>query len=390
MKNLSFTILCFLFVLEHASAQIMLNLSGYPTTFSGADSVKATIGNTGFPSITPAINATWDFSGITYSAGNYLTQFIGVPSPETFGTPLTMGSGITSYQTVNFNKISSLGYTVDADSIGYQYTSLTPLTAGATDSFILPNQVNYYSSPNMVIKFPATIGNSWSSNYSYADNFILTVGVLSLSHAAGQFKYTFIESDSVVGWGQMRVKEIDGTTSGYMDVLQVKRTVTRIDSFFIGGSPASGVILTMLGVTQGQSHNYYQYRFYRANEVTPLAEVLYPNAGFTTPDSAFIHTQRLAIKTAVNIVSFDNEVKLYPNPVDGNMVSIDVPSIQNAHWSYELINISGQNIASDKLPLNSSQTHAAITFSRKPASGIYYISLINNNQVVSVKHIEIR
>ena len=217
MKKLSFTILCFLFVLEHASAQITLNQSGYPTTFSVADSVKATVGNTGFPSLTPAINATWDFSGITYSAGNYLTQFIGVPSPETFGTPLTMGSGITSYQTVNFNKIRSLGYTVDADSISYQYTSLTPLTAGATDSFILPNQVNYYSSPNMVIKFPATIGNSWSSNYSYADNFILTVGVLSLSHAAGQFKYTFTESDSVVGWGQIRVKQIDGIRSNIND-----------------------------------------------------------------------------------------------------------------------------------------------------------------------------
>ena len=73
-------------------------MPSYPTSFSGADSIKATIGNTGIPSLILGINSTWDFSGITYSGSNYLTQFMGVHSPETFGTLLSLGSGITSYQ----------------------------------------------------------------------------------------------------------------------------------------------------------------------------------------------------------------------------------------------------------------------------------------------------
>jgi hypothetical protein len=314
---------------------------------------------------------------------------MGVPTPETFGTPLSMGSGITSYQSIDFNKISSTGYTVDADSISYQNISLTPLTAGAYDSLIFPNQINYYSSPETVIPFPATMGTAWGNNFSYADNFFLTVGTLSLSHAAGQFKFTFSETDTVVGWGQMRVKNIDGTHSGYMEVLQVKRILKRVDSFFLNGSPASSILLTLLGVTQGQSHSYFQYRFYRANEVTPLASVIYSSNTFTTPDSAYIHTQRLASTASVGSISISDKFRIYPNPVNGNTVSIDVPYIQDANWSYDLISISGQNVACEMLAINAYQTRATIVFPRKLAPGIYSLCLKNNNLMVSVKQVEI-
>ena len=106
MTKTTAILLGFFLICEQSFAQITLNMSGYPTSFSGADSIKATIGNTGIPSLIPGINTMWDFSGITYSGSNYLTQFMGVPSPETFGTPFSMGSGITSYQSINFNKIS--------------------------------------------------------------------------------------------------------------------------------------------------------------------------------------------------------------------------------------------------------------------------------------------
>ncbi len=389
MKQIALLTLGFFLICEQSFAQITLNMSGYPTSFSGADSVKATIGNTGITSIIPGVNATWDFSGVIYSGSNYLTQFIGVPSPETFGTPLSLGSGITSYQSINFNKISSTGYTVDADSISYQYISLTPLTAGAFDSLIFPNQINYYSSPETVIPFPATMGTNWSNNFSYADNFFLTVGSLSLSHSAGQLKYTFSKTDTVVGWGQMRVKNIGGTHSGYMDVLQVKRILNRVDSFFLNGAPASSILLTLLGVTQGQSHSYFQYRFYRANEVTPLASAIYSSNSFTTPDSVYIHTQRLASTASVGSLEMSDKFRIYPNPVSGNTVSIDLPYIQDANWSYDLINVSGQNVASEMLPINANQTHATLIFPRKIVSGIYYLRLKNNNHVVSVKQVEI-
>ncbi len=387
MKRAVFTLLTVFLIWAQAFAQITLTQSSYPSSFSGADSVMATNGNTGIPSLIPATNAMWDFSGITYTGSNYLTQFISVPSPETFGTPITMGSGVMSYQTTNFNKISSTGFTVDADSISYQYISLIPLTAGAFDSFILPNQTNYYSYPDTVIKFPASMASSWSSSYSYADNFFLSVGSLSLSHAPGRFKYTFTETDTVVGWGKLKVKNIDGSISGSMDVLQVKRVVNRIDSFFIGGSPASSVLLTFLSVTQGQAHNSFQYRFYRAGEVTPLATAVYPTSSFVIPDSAFIHTQRLAIATAVSEFKINDGIKVYPNPVSENTVSIDMPFAENAIWSYELINLSGKNVAYGLLSLSANQTHSTIILPEELGAGIFYLCLKNNDQLVSVKRI---
>jgi len=390
MKIVLFALFSICLTGMQSSGQITLNMSGYPTSFSGADSMRITIGNTGIPSLIPTTNAMWDFSGINYSGSNYLTQFIGVPLPETFGTPLSMGSGIASYQSIDFNKISSAGYAVDADSISYQYISLTPLTAGATDSLIFPNQINHYNSPETVIPFPATMGTTWSNNFSYADNFFLTVGMLSLSHAASQFKYTFSETDTVVGWGQMRVKNIDGTHSGYMDVLQVKRILNRVDSFFLNGSPASSILLTLFGVTQGQSNSYFQYRFYRANEITPLVAVIYSSSAFATPDSAYIHIQRLANTTSVNSISISDNVGIYPNPANGNILWLELPSIQNVSWSYELINIFGQKIVAGTLPLSSNKASLQFSIPGNLPNGTYYLGLKNNGQQVAIKQLEIR
>jgi hypothetical protein len=72
MKQIVLVTLGFFLICEQSFAQITLNMSGYPTSFIGADSVKATIGNTGIPSIIPGVNAAWDFSGVTYSGSNYL------------------------------------------------------------------------------------------------------------------------------------------------------------------------------------------------------------------------------------------------------------------------------------------------------------------------------
>jgi hypothetical protein len=43
MKQIAIFTLGFFLICEQSFAQITLNMSGYPTSFSGADSIKATI-----------------------------------------------------------------------------------------------------------------------------------------------------------------------------------------------------------------------------------------------------------------------------------------------------------------------------------------------------------
>jgi hypothetical protein len=84
-----------------------------------------------------------------------------------------------------------------------------------------------------------------------------------------------------------------------------------------------------------------------------------------------------------------DKFRIYPNPVSGNTVLIDLPYTQDANWSYDLISLSGQIVASEMLPINANQTDATIISPRKIISGIYILRLKNNNRIVSVKQVEI-
>ncbi|MFI4962640.1 MAG: T9SS type A sorting domain-containing protein, partial [Legionellales bacterium] len=238
------------------------------------------------------------------------------------------------------------------------------------------------------IALPATCPSSWASSYKFDINFKLTVAIASYSLTPGYIRSYVTEKDTVIGWGKMRIKTLAGTPSGYMNVLQVRTMTTTLDSFFVNGLPAAPTLLSALSLTQGQITKTYEQNFYRVNEVTPLAYVQFSDSANTTPTKVTTHVQRL-LPNAVPIVFNDANVKIYPNPVSGRNVSIDVP-VTTGEWKYELVNISGQAVAADRLQLSNNQTHTQIQFSASLVPGIYYIRLINDGKQVVVKPLEIK
>ena len=377
-----------LLVTSNINAQITLNQAGYTSSPIGTDSLKMTTVASTFPSFAPTINATWDLSNVIDSAVNLFIYKVAATTPATFADSNNYTLGTYVYQGDVQKNIAASGlleYGINIKNATFPLTSV-----GAGDTLFIPTQNGtYITTPRSIISFPATMSTSWTSTYESDFNYQLTY-VPGYAHAPGVVKSFYTEKDTVIGWGKMKIKTAAGTPSGYMNVLQVRTQITRTDNFYLNGSmtdPLLGPLLGILGVTQGAVTKTYAQNFYRMNEVTPLAYVQFSDSANVTPVRATTHTQRLALPSAVGIVLNEANIKIYPNPVSGRMLSIELPAA-TGEWKYELVNVAGQTVAANMLQV--SGNHAQIQFAAALAPGTYYVRIINDGNQVAVKPLEIK
>ncbi len=397
MKKQLLGIACIAFFAGSVFAQtpITLNQSSYTSTFANTnDTVLTSILSSTYPNLSAATNASWDMTGAvsTTSVGSirhvspYTSVFASAQYADSLLFPFN-GVPSATYLSDVQNTITSAGFSEYGQHVKRQ--SFNPPGFGATDSVVVDAQDIVYDNPRTIIQFPATYLSTWTSTYSYHFNFHLSIAALLLSNAAGYISSHITEKDSVVGWGQMEVKQLDGSTSGFVNVLQVKTTVSDEDSFYMPGTSAFvlSTLMSQINVSQGQvSNSYYQY-YYRPNEVTPLAKIVFSDSTYSAPSSAQTHAQRLPPGPGgVTSLSANNRISVYPNPVTGGNISIDIPQIsQNNNWTYELIDINGKHILSNALR----SAHTQIRLSSDMSVGIYYLSLKNNGRPIETRAIDV-
>jgi hypothetical protein len=88
------------------------------------------------------------------------------------------------------------------------------------------------------------------------------------------------------------------------------------------------------------------------------------------------------------VAGINNEpkVRVYPNPVTGRVVSVDLPDGLGT-WTYELIGITGAIFNSGKLITNGN--HSQFTLPSSIISGSYYLRLSNNEKILPVQPITV-
>jgi len=134
----------------------------------------------------------------------------------------------------------------------------------------------------------------------------------------------------------------------------------------------------------------YRQLFYRIGTFTPLVTVVFNDANFDSVLSIRVNTDNLSIfNEGVGNVSAASNIRVYPNPVVNNQVFIDISEAQTGTWSYDLLNISGQVIATNTISSGGGQIHTQISLSHNLAAGVYYLQIKNNGNQVSVKPLEI-
>ena len=382
MKNIVCLFTC-LFVVSVAYAQITLDASTYPASVTGTDSLMATTVSSTFPSFAPTVDGIWDMSTVTDSATILYAYRVPTNTYQFADSNFYNFSTFTYQGNIQSSIVGAgiLEYGLNVQSGG---SSLFSITFGPTDSIIIPTQDTLYSSPRTKIAFPAMYHSSWSSAYSYDLKYEVSISPI-YDHTPGIVRRYVTEKDSVTGWGKMRVKDITGGPSSWFNVLQVQTTITGTDSFFLNGAVAPGTLLSDLGLVQGQTDTTYEQNYYRKEEVTPFANVKFTNGTFTTPVKATTHVQRLD-NVGVEDITGNSGLRIYPNPVTGNHITIELPAI-NGSWTYELTDICGGRITAGPIETNSTPAQISLPSSLSP--GVYYMKLYNGGKQACVKPIDV-
>ncbi len=390
-KNLLF-IAGALLATNAAFAQITLNQASYSSSQIRTDSFKATTAASTYPSFAAASNATWDLTTMTdTTAYNVIYR---VPSTGiSFADSAYFGFAGITYQGNIMSDINSTAYTQNGAKIAGNYMVLPTATTDtlfvATQNSVYVTQGTTTPQPRQVIKFPATMGSTWTNTYQSDFDYELTYTLAAYVHAPGKVKSYITETNTVIGWGKMKVKTGAGAASGLMDVLQVRTQITRVDSFYLNGGitdPLLPSLLSALFLAQGQQTITYQQNFYRANEVSPLATVTFSDAANTTPTGANTHKNRLATPVSVANVTTENGITVYPNPVTGRELNVAVEAAAGT-WSYELVNIVGQSVSANTLQMNGGKATVQLS---DVTPGIYFIRIANDGKQVAVRSVEVK
>lgn len=367
-----------------ATAQQTLTQSSYPTSVLGTDTLKKTTITSTFPPLSPAAAGLWDMSAVTDTVPVYYAYRVATATYQYADSNMYTFAGY-GYQGNAQTSITAAGimeYGVNIQKSGY---SLNSLTSFPTDSLIINQQNIVYTLPRKKIAFPATYMSSWISTYSADFAFQVSLSLISLDHAPGVVRSFITQRDSVIGWGKMRVKDLSGSPSAYLNVLQVQTTIIKTDSFYINGSLAPLPLLSIFNLAQGRTDSTFLHNYYRAQEVTPLAEVRFSNGAYTTPRKATTHVQRL-FELGVADINNNARVNIYPNPATGDKIFVDGLSAAG-QWEYSLADISGKAIAKSAITVNNGATTIPLQADIK--AGNYYLTLLSNGVVYCVKPISI-
>lgn len=337
-----------------AHAQITLSSSNAPSLSlcQQGDSFRRLKLNS-IPSIAPATNATWDMTTASDSVRTWQLRDVAMSStafPNAgFYNEAYYNFAVLGYNTTNIKNVTANGILMYGVHIDRQAISLAPFTGNTTDSVVFPLQDVVFNTPDVELKYPITMGDSWGASIKYITDLNLTVAAYSLNNTPGERHVELAVNKSVVGWGKMRVNDENGVATDYMDVLMVKMVRVVKDSFYLAGSPAPASLLSAFGLSQGQTQVRSVYSFYRANEYAPLLEAVYEDSTFSKIERCDIHEDRLK-PTSVRTISRE-KVDVYPNPITGNSFTVKVTSA-NKGAKYELYNMTGQMLQSGVLSVN--------------------------------------
>ena len=383
MRRLLYVISCIL-VNMAASAQITLVQSDYPASLVGSDSLKVTVYTSAIPSLPAGAGLFWDLGSITDSLPVFFAYRV---ASSTYPFADSGQFQILAFR--YFGDVQSAVLATGVEEYGVNVfdtgIDISSLTTTFGDSIFIPAQYSTYSSTRTRLALPATFNTAWSSQYQCDVDFQLSVAFYSYNHAPGIVRKYVTETDSITGWGKMRVKDIGGAPSDYWSVLQVETRMVTRDSFYLNGALMSNVLLSTFGIAQGMTDTTYEQAFYRTGELTPLALVAFRDAAYLQPYKVTTHVQRLVNVGLINIEK-ETAINVYPNPSSVQVVNLDLPATYG-HWDYILTDENGRNLQYGVLEQVNGK--GCLKLCAAISTGLYYLRLQNDNGELRTIQLEV-
>lgn len=282
------------------------------------------------------------------------------------------------YYNLTSDAITTIGEEIEQE----QVLLLDAVTGNPNDKLVFPIQDIPYSEPQIVRKYPETMGSTFTSTRVSTTKLNVTISAYGLNSTPGVRRTYRTAKDSVIGWGTLKTTGI--STKAIYDnipVLQVQHIVTVVDSFYLGGGPAPKALLDAFGLQQGVPQNFYFIDFIGQGELGELVRLDFKTSPFQTVDKVEIQQNRIEqYATGINKLSLQNAINVYPNPITNNKVLVDLPTNHaNNNWTFNLTDIFGRSIAAGVIS-NSGE----INMPASMAKGNYILTISNSNGVVSI------
>lgn len=371
-----------------AGAQITINQADYAGWTPRTDTFQD-IDPQGF-NIALSAGASWNLTTATYDPDAFTYTY------DPFTNAAIPGA---TYSYMSGYGFSALAYIVDiaggvmasgieelGESVPASKIDISGLTGNAGDELNFPAQMIRYSAPRLRLVFPATSTSVWGSSFNRSTNFGITY---HKNNYTGARKTYTTQKDSVKGWGRVRIKRLDGTNSGWMDVLAVKTQVKTVDSFSLNGQPqfVLDALLSGFRLSQGMRDSTHTVSLFRKGEVEPLVMFSYTDTTYSTADYVTVHQSRIPVATSVNEFPGAAAIKLYPNPAtSASGFNVDLIETAPGTWSYNLIDASGKVVSSANLNPAGGKAHISTPVA---ALGTYFLNLQKDGQQVATKAVTI-
>ncbi|MBS1688590.1 MAG: hypothetical protein JSS96_07690, partial [Bacteroidetes bacterium] len=300
MKKLIFTLCCALSVsvaFARVSPDSVISAANAKshTPLIGTDYlVKVDVGASSLPSFAAGANQLWNLSGLVYDTTVHpvVTRFL-PDFPYNYADSVHHDFSNLHYYSKSQTLYVTQGLISSAQGIDSQALYIPKSGAAPdnnVDTIIFRVQSDLYNSPYKKLPFPLVFGTAWNSDFTYSQNFTLTDAVRHYAKSAGNVIIHKTESDKAQGWGLMKIKEPNDSTSKYAEVVQVKTITYERDSFTFGATTMPDTLLTLLGLPQGNEIRTYSLNFYRVGRITPLLKLNYADSDLTTLVSAYVDT----------------------------------------------------------------------------------------------------
>lgn len=333
-------------------------------------------------------NQNWDFSVLESGSGQITADYLAsthVDFPNTIEmefaeqtTPTTIVYRKT-YLSTDENGIHEIG-----TSFAKSAYSIMQFTGNVLDTFFLLEQKAKYETPRTHIKFPCTMGSAWQSGYELDFNALITITAYGLNKAPLVRSTKFVQYDTVIGWGQMRVPAQDDKPSIQYPVLMVARAVGIEHSYTLNGAAPPIQLLQAFGLVQNDtSASYSSIYFWRGGNQIPLARVTFDNLNFEMNESTGIYTDSRDIEADGSTSVSDglaSIASISPNPVMGTMVKMTL-SKPFAAGEMSLFNAMGVKMELPTFFMNGTNELSLDT--ENLASGTYTIQLNDKSGNVS-------
>lgn len=313
-------------------------------------------------------NQHWDYSQLE-STGSFGSTFT-TPQNGAFPTA-TIASRLAfifsgyRIEGKRFEEISSQGHFSLGQSV--EETTIIIDEGLIQGSLVVPAQ--NIPSKQTEIQFPATYGSTWSTpDTRVVANARLTV--LFYNNTPAQLVQHHITHDTIIGWGRITVP---GNSSH--DVLLHKQIVVQIDSFYINGQPASDLLLTPLGMKQGDTLYQEYYSFHAAKVKGEVLQLGILTRQGQTSTFAYYNSN---LPTSVKEQEYNAvAVQLYPTPIANNTTTVEFDKTSNDTWTMVLHNALGQIV--QRIDIHEPMGHIRRTLALLPTlpNGTYFYTLHN-------------